>query len=69
MMPMGSPVLSNTTAKIEKGAYVYLGYLNVVEGIGTGPDLYRVFWNMTEISPLIEEKNKIYSNGCSEVYR
>ena len=69
MMPREFPVLSNTTTKIEKDAYVYLGHLNVVEGIGTGPHLYRDFWNMTEISPLIEERNRIYSNGCSEVYR
>ena len=69
MMPRGVPVLSNTTTKIEKDAYVYLGHLNVVEGIGTGPFRYRDFWNMTEILPHIEERDKIYSNGCSEVYR
>lgn len=66
MMLRNPPMLSNTTTKIRKGAYIYLGYLNIVETIGTGPQLYRDFWNMIEISPLIEEKNKIYSNGCSE---
>ena len=69
MMPRGSPLLSNTTTKISEGAYIYLGHLNVVEGIGTGPFQYRDFWNMTEIFHLIEGRDKIYSNGCSGVYR
>ena len=68
MMPREFSVLSNTTTKIEKDAYIYLGHLNVVEGIGTGPKAYAKFWNMTDISPLIEERSKIYSNGCSVVY-
>ena len=69
MMSRSSSLLTNTTTKIEKGAYIYLGHLNVVEGIGTGPLLYRNLWNMTEILPLIKRENKIYSNGCSEIYR
>lgn len=68
MMPRNNILLTKTTKKIEKDAYIYLGYLNVVEGIGIGPDLYSVFWNITEITPIIENKNKIYSNSCSEVY-
>jgi uncharacterized membrane protein len=61
-----TPVLTNTTKKIKEGSYVYLHYLNVVEGIGTDWR-ERSIYNMTEIYPLIENKNKIYSNGGSEI--
>jgi uncharacterized membrane protein len=62
-----TPVLTNTTKKIKEGSYVYLHYLNVVEGIGT--DWHeRSIYNMTEIYPLIKNKNKIYSNGGAQVY-
>jgi uncharacterized membrane protein len=57
--------LSNATA-IRKDAYVYLGSLNVVEGIARNWD---GIFNITEVSPLLEEKNKIYSNGGSEIYK
>lgn len=73
MILRGPPVLSNTTTDIEKNAYIYLGYSNVVEGIGTGPYSPTItssdFWNMTDISSLIDGTNKIYTNGYSEVYR
>jgi uncharacterized membrane protein len=61
-----TPVLTNTTKKIKEGSYVYLQYLNVVEGIGTDRREKSIY-NMTEIYPLIENKNKIYSNGGSEI--
>ena len=61
-----TPVLTNTTKKIREGSYVYLQYLNVVEGIGTDWREKSIY-NMTEIYPLIENKNKIYSNGGSEI--
>jgi uncharacterized membrane protein len=61
-----TPVLTNTTKKIREGSYVYLHYLNVVEGIGTDWR-ERSIYNMTEIYPLIENKHKIYSNGGSEI--
>lgn len=48
----------------KKDAYVYLRYLNVVKGVGKAPYLF----NITEVSPPLEERNKIYDNGGSEVY-
>ena len=70
------PKLTNTTKTIQKDAYVYLQYLNVVEGIGTEfkqslrDDEGRYsYYNMTEISHLFAGENKIYSNGGSEVYK
>ena len=65
------PTLSNTT-KIRSGEYVYLGYLNVVEGLfrsWESKHLERtVYYNSSDISPLLEEMYKIYSNGGSEIY-
>ena len=67
-------LLSNTT-KIREDTYVFLGYSNVVEGICrnwnpefTGADVVYNF-NITELSPPLEKKNIIYTNGGSEVYR
>jgi uncharacterized membrane protein len=59
--------------KIPKDAYVYLRYVNVVKGIGTEYDpflpLEAEVLSMAELSHLYEGKNKIYSNGGSEIYR
>ena len=66
-------VLTNTTSKIPVNSYVYLRYVNTIEGIMG----YRVpetlikksgVYNTTEIYPLIENKNKIYSNGGSDIH-
>jgi uncharacterized membrane protein len=57
--------LSNTTT-IKKDACVYLGYLNVVDGIGRNWD---GIFNITEVSPLFEKRNRIYANGGSEIYK
>lgn len=63
--------LSNDT-KIDGKAYIYLKYVNVVKGIMLeyhGGVLQRHFaHNITEILPLIEMRDKIYSNGASEIY-
>lgn len=56
--------LSNTTETIE-GTYVYLRRLNVVDDLVSGK--YDM-WNITEIPSLLNLKNKIYSNGGSEIY-
>ena len=58
-------VLSNVTSVTENGI-IYLNRLNVVEGIILGNRPY--VWNKTEFS-FIEEMNRIYSNGASEIYR
>ena len=66
-------VLTNTTSEIPVNSYVYLRYVNILDGIMG----YRVpetlikesgVYNTTEIYPLIENKNKIYSNGGSDTY-
>ena len=63
--------LDNTTI-LETDGYIYLRYQNVVDGI------LRYFryetvtpysLNITEISPLLSNVNKIYSNGFSEIYK
>jgi uncharacterized membrane protein len=73
MFPRGPPYLSNDTLQIENGAYIFLGYLNVVDGIGAGPYSPTItssdFWNMTDTFSLVDRTNKIYTNGYSEVYR
>jgi len=64
--------LSNTTNKIDAGAYVYLGYLNIVEGIVVSWETKSLketfYYNTTEIYPLIKIINKIYTNSGSEIY-
>ena len=66
-------VLTNTTSEISVNSYVYLRYVNIIEDIMG----YRVpetlikkagVYNTTEIYHLIENKNKIYSNGGSDIY-
>jgi uncharacterized membrane protein len=67
--------LTRGTRTIPDDAYVYLQYVNVVEGIGTefDPSLRHgrehSTYDMTEIFHLYEAKNKIYSNGGSEIYK
>ena len=57
---------------MDRGAYVYLGYLNVVEGIVVCWEtefLKEMFYyNTTEILPPLNKTNKIYANGGSEIY-
>jgi uncharacterized membrane protein len=58
-------MLFNTTTAIETGAYIYVSYVNTIYKIsyqrGSGT------YNTTEISPLIDTANKIYSNGGSDI--
>jgi len=69
------PKLTPSTETVPEDAYVYLQYLNVVEGIGTryAPELpfgrRDSTYSMSDISHLFEGKNKIYSNGGSEIYK
>lgn len=60
--------------ELTKEEYVYLRYMNVVNGlmIEKLPKYRSGVWNIyniTEISPLFEQKNKIYSNGGSIIYK
>jgi len=55
------------------GKYIYLGYKNINEGIMEILDPEQVntiiTYNLTEITPKLEERKKIYANGGSEIYR
>ena len=60
-----SRVLRNTT-RVGDNSYIYLSHRNIVNGlmsIGKWSD-----YNTTEISPLLWENNKIYTNSDSEIY-
>ena len=62
-------VLSNTT-RVRANEYIYLGHLNVIDGLmHTRTEKQTFIYNTTELSPIIDKKNKIYSNGGSYVYR
>ena len=56
--------LTNTTM-LEKGGFIYLRQLNVVNGI---IPTTRAPFNTSEIYPLLNKTNLIYSNGNSEVW-
>lgn len=59
-------LLSNSTI-LEHGAYVYLRHLNIVDSVIR--TYGESFINTSGISSLLNESNKIYSNGDSEIYR
>jgi uncharacterized membrane protein len=56
--------LSNTTTIVANGL-VYLSQLNVVYGKIPGENY---IWNSTEFSSLLNDMNKVYSNGACEIY-
>jgi uncharacterized membrane protein len=56
--------LANTTM-LEQYGFIYLRQLNVVNGI---VPTHTSSFNTSEISPLLNETNLIYSNGNSEVW-
>ncbi|MFC1948660.1 DUF2206 domain-containing protein [Chloroflexota bacterium] len=68
--------LTTTLEEIPEDSYVYLQYLNVVEGIGTiwdrslGIGAQRhLRYDIADATFLWEDKNMIYSNGGSEIYK
>ena len=65
MMP-DEYTLTNTT-KIRDESYIYLGCPNVRYGLMYGPDKGE-YWNITDISPLLDESHEIYNNGGAQVY-
>ena len=65
MMP-NEHKLTNTT-KIRDKSYIYIGYPNVRYGLMYGPDKGE-YWNITDISPLLDERHEIYNNGGAQVY-
>ena len=59
----------NTTKEIGDG-YVQLSYANVIEGVGSiwYNALHKMTaYNFTDVYPLLEDKNKIYDNGGSQL--
>jgi uncharacterized membrane protein len=57
--------VTNTTV-LGQGNFLYLGQLNVVGGVittDTSP------FNTSELSPLLNENNRIYSNGNCEIWK
>jgi uncharacterized membrane protein len=65
MMP-DEYILTNTT-KVPDGSYIYLGYPNVRYGLMYGPD-ERQYWNITDISSLLNNSSEIYNNGYAQVH-
>jgi len=57
--------LSNITIVADNGV-VYLSSLNVVYGLIPYGDLS---WNTSELSPIFDDLNLVYTNGGSEVYQ
>lgn len=73
MVPPGQVYTLTNTTKTMKESYIYLGYPNIVDGTVVGgldrKTMRLNFWNATELSPLLDNENRIYSNGGSEIYR
>ncbi len=61
-------LLKNTTI-ISGDSYLYLGYQNLKYGIMSGHYEPITYWNITDMLTLINQKNKIYSNRGSIVYK
>jgi uncharacterized membrane protein len=57
-----NPKIQNT---ISDGSYFFFGQLSVVNGIVVG---YDMAWNITNFSFILNNTNKIYSNGASDIY-
>jgi uncharacterized membrane protein len=58
-------LLANTTM-LEQGSFIYLGKLNVVNGIITTD---AEPFNTSELSSFFNENDQVYSNGNSEIWR
>jgi uncharacterized membrane protein len=62
------PFLTNSTIYLLEDSYVFLGYCNIVESIGSGSDgRYSELWDIKEHSSVWMLGNTIYSNRYSEV--
>ena len=61
-------MLDNTTKRIPEGSYIYLRYINV-HGKMESRKMPGSFWDLQDISYLLNSCNKIYSNGGSDIYR
>ena len=62
--------IDTRTASIPNDQYILLIYANVVNKIGYGtiPEVKLFeYFNMTDVYPLLKDKDKIYTNGGSEI--
>lgn len=66
LIPRGQILSLTNKTTLERSAFVYLGELNILDGIIT---TRAESFNTSEILPLISENNLIYSNGNSEIWR
>lgn len=57
--------IANTTIPLQ-GSFVYLGSLNIVNGVIT--TTYTGSFNTSEISFILDQNNLVYSNGNSEIW-
>lgn len=57
--------LTNTTTVIDNGI-IYLGRVNIIDGFILGSR--ATVWNITDFSYILENMNKVYSNGGGEIY-
>lgn len=61
-------MITSNAYRMSRNSYIYLGYLNNVEGIVVGPRFNR-YWNISNIEPYLDNSSKIYTNNGSIVYR
>jgi uncharacterized membrane protein len=59
--------LGNTTRTLEIGSLIYLRRLNIVHGIMVGG--YLPQWSTTDMQPLLNTLNHVYSNGECSIYK
>jgi uncharacterized membrane protein len=56
-------VLKPTNNSIEWNSYIYLSYLNTKYGLMNGPSMFNEHWDIGDITPLLDTRSVIYSNG------
>lgn len=59
-------LLANTTTNLEAGSFIYLRRLNTLYGIMVGGNIPQ--WNITDLQPLLDIQNIVYSNGDCNIY-
>ncbi|MEM3697186.1 MAG: DUF2206 domain-containing protein [Candidatus Bathyarchaeia archaeon] len=64
-------LLSNRTKWYSSNEFTYLGYLSTVDGKVQAelPEIGYYIFNVTQFTSILENQNKIYSNGECEIYR
>ena len=60
--------LLTSSTKLGHGTYIYLRHLNIIDGSISQFGHGLAPFNISEISSLLSESNKIYSSGDSEIY-